>query len=346
MRVLLVDNSLYAPVTPLFGHALTSLEASGECVGRFFDEAPLYRRRKPDLAFRAYTRLRRQHLGVRGFRQKLFSVCSEFEPDVIVAVKAAWLDRASVEALRRGGRTVLVNVLTDSPFNNLVAARGWSHALLAYDICASTKSLLNPELEAFGCRQVTYLPFAYEPANHFPEAPLSDAERQQFSCDVAFMGMQDPDRQVYLERLAAALPQLSFNLYGGGWERTPLARFARGMAFGRDYRLAVAGARVVLTFPRWLNQDTISMRTFEVPAMGGFLLAARTASQTEMLQDGVDAAYFDDPDDLVEKVRYYVDHEDERAAIARAGHSRITTGANTYADRLRSLLQLVPELSR
>ena len=45
---------------------------------------------------------------------------------------------------------------------------------------------------------------------------------------------------------------------------------------------------------------------------------------------------FDDVDDLVEKARYFLRHEDERARIAEAGYER-TLREHTYAHRFTEI---------
>jgi len=46
------------------------------------------------------------------------------------------------------------------------------------------------------------------------------------------------------------------------------------------------------------------------------------------------------PDDCVEKIRYLLDHENEREAIARAGQER-TLKEHTYYHRMQELVDIV-----
>ncbi|QCG93035.1 glycosyltransferase family 1 protein (plasmid) [Azospirillum sp. TSA2s] len=71
-----------------------------------------------------------------------------------------------------------------------------------------------------------------------------------------------------------------------------------------------------------LNGD-VNLRVFEVLAHGGFLLSDRLKPQTglELLfRDGEDLVTYDGERDLHDKVRYYMDHPDLCARIARQGH--------------------------
>jgi spore maturation protein CgeB len=46
-------------------------------------------------------------------------------------------------------------------------------------------------------------------------------------------------------------------------------------------------------------------------------------------------------DELIGKVRYYLEQEEERMRIAKAGYNRVVAGNHTYADRLAEILDHV-----
>jgi spore maturation protein CgeB len=82
----------------------------------------------------------------------------------------------------------------------------------------------------------------------------------------------------------------------------------------------------------------IKGRVFEVPACGGFLLTQPAEDLHDYLAPGQDCATFETVDDLVDQVRYYLNHEDERRAIASQGHRR-TLDEHTYAARFASIFE-------
>lgn len=82
----------------------------------------------------------------------------------------------------------------------------------------------------------------------------------------------------------------------------------------------------------------IKGRVFEVPACGGFLLSQPAEDLGRYLEPGVDCATFETVDDLVEKVRYYLNNEDERRAVAQQGHAR-TLAEHTYAARFTQIFE-------
>jgi spore maturation protein CgeB len=86
------------------------------------------------------------------------------------------------------------------------------------------------------------------------------------------------------------------------------------------------------------DQRQIKARSFEVPGAGGFLLTEIAPELDRFFVIGSEIAAFDSLDELVARARYYLDHPDERDAIARAGHAR-TIAEHTYEQRISEALE-------
>lgn len=84
--------------------------------------------------------------------------------------------------------------------------------------------------------------------------------------------------------------------------------------------------------------EQIKGRNFEVPGCGGFLLTGNADNLSEYYDIGKEVVCFHDIDDMVQKIRYYLKHEDERAAIAQAGYEK-TLCAHTYERRFAEIFQ-------
>lgn len=81
----------------------------------------------------------------------------------------------------------------------------------------------------------------------------------------------------------------------------------------------------------------IPLRAFEIMGSGGFLLSNYQADFFEDFTPGVDFDYYESKEDLLQKIDYYLTHEEERAAIAKNGHDKVA-GGHTYRDRVREML--------
>lgn len=66
----------------------------------------------------------------------------------------------------------------------------------------------------------------------------------------------------------------------------------------------------------------INGRTFEITMCGGFVLCEYAYGIENVFEIGKEIDVFYDKEDLLKKIRYYLEHEEERAAIARRGYER------------------------
>lgn len=232
-----------------------------------------------------------------------------------------------------------INYLSDDPWNRVHRAPWFIQALRHYDHVFSARRSNLDDLRRAGCPDASYLPFAYSPRIHYPVQLTNPEERQRFSSDVLFVGGADRDRVPLIRTLLRS--RFSVALYGDYWKRYPATRpSARGYATSDIFRKAIAGAKVNLCLVRRANRDGNAMRSFEIPAMGGCLLAEDTEEHREIFgPEGEAVLYFLEVYEMIEKLRWLLDHEEERRRLAENGRLRITRGKHTYQDRLKTMVK-------
>lgn len=81
----------------------------------------------------------------------------------------------------------------------------------------------------------------------------------------------------------------------------------------------------------------IPLRAFDIMGSGGFLLTNYQADFADCYIAGEDFAYYESQNDLLDKINYYLTHEDERAEIAKNGFERTST-CHTYHHRIEEIL--------
>ena len=86
------------------------------------------------------------------------------------------------------------------------------------------------------------------------------------------------------------------------------------------------------------------MRTFEVSACGGFLLSVRTDEAKSFLKKTREAAYFSSPEELKEKINFYLKNEETRKKIAEAGYEKLKNSDYAYADRAKRIIEVFNHL--
>ena len=68
------------------------------------------------------------------------------------------------------------------------------------------------------------------------------------------------------------------------------------------------------------------------------MLAEYSDEHARLFAEDEEAAYFRSTDELIEKVRFYLAHEERRAAIAAAGRARCVTGGYRHEDRVKFMV--------
>lgn len=84
----------------------------------------------------------------------------------------------------------------------------------------------------------------------------------------------------------------------------------------------------------------ISQRIWDVMSVGGFLLTNYQPELEKYFEIGKDIEVFHDLDELMEKIDYYLKHEEERIRIAMNGYKKVRA-YHKYSNRLEQILKEV-----
>ena len=260
------------------------------------------------------------------FNRRVLRAVRARRPDLVVVYKGTAVAPAALAAIRRLGPW-LCHVMPDTTIEGqwLLDRRIFRY----FDHVFTTKSF--DFMNGPGAAGASFLPFGYDPAVHRPLALDPRRRAGAAARPVSFIGQWSPGKERTLAHLAAAIGAEHLEVWGEAWERSAapaLRPSIRGEpVYGDFYAAAVTEARINLGLlverrPGAVSGDLTTCRTFEIPACGGFLLHERTEELADFYEEGREVACFGSPEELVEKVRYYLDHEAERARIAEAGHRR------------------------
>jgi spore maturation protein CgeB len=268
----------------------------------------------------------------------VLSACVRWRPRWLLSTGMAPIDAPTLAAIGRLGVKRL-NYLTDDPWNPNFRSAWFFEALREYDEVFSPRRANLPDLRQHGCASVAYLPFGYDLELCFRQEPSTQQEWSRFACDLAFVGGADRDRVPYVD--AAIRAGMDVALYGGYWDRFPQTRgHTRGHADVATVRKATCAARVSLCLVRRANRDGHVMRSMEIPAMGGCMLAEDTQEHRALFgPHGGAAAYFRTIPEMLVRLRWLLSAEGERCRLAAAGRRRIREGRHTYEDRLKAMLE-------
>ena len=234
----------------------------------------------------------------------------------------------------------LVSYSPDDMLNPRNQSHRYRKCIPIYDLHVTTKSYNVTELKELGARDVLFIDNAYDPHTHRP-IELSPEEQAKWGAEVGFIGAFENER--FQMMLALAKAGIKVTIRGPGWFRYqnmhPNLIVKPGWVLGDDYTKAVCATKINLCFLRKVNRDLQTQRSVEIPACGGFMLAERTNEHLSLFEESKEAEFFSGEEELIAKVRYYLDHEDERQRIATAGRERCLRSGYSNHERLRGVLE-------
>jgi len=99
-------------------------------------------------------------------------------------------------------------------------------------------------------------------------------------------------------------------------------------------------SKINLNFSIKPIQTGLPLRIFDIMGCGGFVLTNYQQEIPEYFEIGKDLETFGSEAELIGKVRYYLEHEDERAAIAMNGYKKVCE-QHTWLHRVKDMLTVV-----
>lgn len=101
-----------------------------------------------------------------------------------------------------------------------------------------------------------------------------------------------------------------------------------------------AGSKINLNISLKGIEGGTPQRIMDIMGAGGFMLTNYCVETAELFEEDKEIVMFKTPEELFEKIEYYLSHEQERKAIAKAGQEKVLE-CYTYEKKLKELLEWV-----
>ncbi|NJB67074.1 SAM-dependent methyltransferase/predicted O-methyltransferase YrrM [Desulfobaculum xiamenense] len=254
----------------------------------------------------------------------------ELRPDILYLTEPITFDGRFVRSLSFTPKLVLGWRAADIP-----QGTDWG----GFDVMLSSLSRLREEAVRLGAAH------AEEFSPGFPEFLAQATQGTPQETDVVFCGQwtlgQHRRRNALLSALgrAADAPSGGFSCalhLSGDLHAIPadLQPYVHGPLYGVAMHRALASGRIAFDgrgrigipdgsrMRDLAGRESANMRIFEATGSGAFLLTEHFDNLSRYFEVGREIETFRDERELVDKVRYYLAHADEREAIARRGRER------------------------
>ncbi len=229
----------------------------------------------------------------------LIAKAENLQPDAIWIFKGMRIQPSVLGALKSKG-FFLANYNPDHPF--IFSSRGSGNANVAgsvglYDLHFCYSSKVQRQIERQYGIFTASLPFGYE----LSEAAFKKAGQAQEILRACFIGNPDPIRVGYLKALVKN--GIPLDVYGHGWEKH-LRASSRLHIYDAVYKEyfweKIRAYRVQINIFRPHNEGSHNMRSFEIPAVGGIMLAPDSPEHQQFFTAGEEAFFYKNEAELID----------------------------------------------
>ena len=163
--------------------------------------------------------------------------------------------------------------------------------------------------------------------------------------DVTFIGSfhrVPSSRVAFLEVLCAQLPQIK--IWGPKVDHLPVNSLVRkhyvGQAWARQMYQILRNSKITLNHHGDIPPYANNCRLYEATGVGTLLITDWKVNLHKMFGPSKEVVTYRSSEECVELIQYYLEHDDERETIARAGQQR-TLHEHTYYHRMQELVDIV-----
>jgi spore maturation protein CgeB len=302
-------------------------------------------------------------VGKKKFNEELLEIVMREKPDMLFAfMYSDEFDEATLLKIKNETSTKTFAWFADDYWRFFNYSR---HLALYFSYVVTTYSKAldwyrdggfnNAILSQWACNTSVYKPVVESGTN----APIKK------DIDVSFVGQYKPARAKVIRELERA--GIHVEAFGFGWPNGRVSNEEMMKIFSRSKINLNLNVRANLLYPSAIGRIVLKRsrahlvpdlhfidnfraylhipvphthaRPFELAGTGGFVISGKSEDIGAYYKEGKEMVFYSGTDDLIEKIRYYLAHTEEREAIARAGYERTIT-EHTYIKRFEELFKL------
>lgn len=261
--------------------------------------------------------------------EQLIKKSEKFQPDVLISIKGEAIFPETIEKIRKETGAFSILWAIDDPNKFLDESKALAPG---YDFVFTSGMDSKKEYAEIGVR-AEYIPFA---ADHriFREMDVNENDRKIYGSDISFVARRRKERVELVNNIA----DTNLKVWGPRWKN-----WFRFFGCDRDYKIYNKGLLDKCTgksantdmYLKIINASKINLnsharnwkmksniRSFEIALCNAFLLSDNPEGFKDLFRVGKEVVCFNDGNELKELCQYYLDNEDERRKVAKAGYER------------------------
>jgi spore maturation protein CgeB len=269
--------------------------------------------------------------------EKLKEDISQFMPDVVWVFKGMEIFPDTLKHIKDKG-IFLVNYNPDNPFIFSGAGSGNDNikkSISIYDLHFTYNLEIKKQLEMMGCK-TAMLPFGFDLSESLYKQCCAEKE----IIKTCFLGNPDKQRARFVKNLAEE--GVEMDIYGHYWKQ--FIKHPRVNLFppvyGDEFWKVLYRYRIQLNLMRPHNEHSHNMRSFEIPAAGGIMLAPDTPEHRLFFDDGKEVFLYSGISQCLSRIEYLLAlPKDEAEQLRRNARERSVSSGYSYKERALASLQ-------
>lgn len=255
------------------------------------------------------------------------------KPNIIFVSKAKDIAPLVLKELREIGTTLNYYPETMDHWETI------SELAPKYDYFLNYDPYVVELLHKQGYQNALYVPFSAD----IPENSQWSLQTN-YPYNITFIGSYHPVRYAEREEILKQVKDLGLHIWGNkAWLDTSLREHYQGRPSTEEMLDIYRKSKMVINVDLLSSFEGtgVNLRPFEITSSGAMLLNHDDRKDIfNLFKEGKEFVSFHGSEDIREKIAYYLNHEEERARIARAGFER-TRDAHTYVSRLRDVFESI-----
>ncbi|RXZ81203.1 spore maturation protein cgeB [Paenibacillaceae bacterium] len=310
--------------------------------GKGFPYSPL------DEAVTTTLRMMFNRLTITNTLQPVETLAKEVRPDLVLVLDGLQFNTDMIDGIRQAGiRTAIW--FTDDPYYSDITSLLAPH----YDYVFTLEKNCIDFYRKKGCERVYYLPLGTHLDQFRPSNPI-----RSFRRDISFVGTGYWHRIDFFNQTTSYFAERDIRISGIWWDRLrDYKKLAPKIELGKwmgpeDTASTYSASKIVINMHRSHDDDTFNNNSIGLTAVSPnprtFEISSCAALQITDVRDDIARFYTPDveivtyasPQEMIDKIEYYLHHEEERRSIAMRGYYR-TLRDHTYGNRLEHLFAIV-----
>lgn len=254
---------------------------------------------------------RTTEIGVKGINEEIIDIVRQEHPKYVFWYPTRYEFRESTfDAIRKEG-SIVVAWFGDDEFSFDNYSKWWIPYL---DYVVTNDIEAVPKYMELGARVTQAISCTGNPI-------ACDWAKIKEKYDVSFVGVYKAEREQYVNELKNR--NIPVHLFGKGWG---------GFVPFEEMIDIYHSSKINLNFSRASNTNRMGIkgRLFEVCLAGGFLLTEYVPGIEKYYEIDKEIVCFENAEEMIDKVTYYLNHDEERRAIAQAGWKRATAEYSSF----------------